>query len=188
VSETTPRRVSGKRTVTSDVRTYDRRRRTLRYGIDEQNSRREPVPNRRGLRRIGPRGRPWGRPRRRCRYTSRRSARADAIDIKDAVYDGDIVIADITRLRTGTAPSNTSWTNCGRSPRRSTATSSGRGEDQMIITPTGIHISREKLGQKLCRVGYWTTSHVLFSALRLLSSRTHSFAFSAVAIAQLPRW
>jgi len=114
--------------------------------------------------------------------------KADAIDIKDAVYDGDIVIADITRLRTEDSTVEHIVDELRQVAQEVDGDIVRKGEDQMIITPTGIHISREKLGQKLCRVGYWTTSHVLFSALRLLSSRTHSFAFSAVAIAQLPRW
>jgi len=51
----------------------------------------------------------------------------DVIPIKDAVYDGDFVIADITRHSTSDRTiEHTSSTSYGRSPERSTATSSRR--------------------------------------------------------------
>lgn len=76
------------------------------------------------------------------------SGQADAIDIKDAVYDGDIVIADITRLRT-----NDSTAEHVVDELRQVAQEVGgdivrKGDDQIIVTPTGVQISREKLGQR----------------------------------------
>jgi len=75
--------------------------------------------------------------------------KADAIDIKDAVYDGDIVIADITRLRTEDSTVEHIVDELRQVAQEVDGDIVRKGEDQMIITPTGIHISREKLGQKL---------------------------------------
>ncbi|ELY68054.1 cell division protein SepF [Natrinema versiforme] len=76
------------------------------------------------------------------------SGQADAIDIKDAVYDGDIVIADITRLRTEDSTVEHIVDELRQVAQEVNGDIVRKGEDQMIITPTGIHISREKLGQK----------------------------------------
>ncbi|MFC6766541.1 cell division protein SepF [Natrinema soli] len=75
--------------------------------------------------------------------------KADAIDIKDAVYDGDIVIADITRLRTEDSTVEHIVDELRQVAQEVDGDIVRKGEDQMIITPTGIHISREKLGQNL---------------------------------------
>ncbi|QCW02989.1 cell division protein SepF [Natrinema pallidum] len=76
-------------------------------------------------------------------------SQADAIDIKDAVYDGDIVIADITRLRTEDSTVEHIVDELRQVAEEVDGDIVRKGEDQMIITPTGVHISREKLGQKL---------------------------------------
>ena len=70
----------------------------------------------------------------------------DVIAIKDAVYDGDMVIADITRLRV-----EDSTTEHIIDDLRQVAEEVGgdivqKQDDQLIVTPTGIRISREKLG------------------------------------------
>lgn len=69
----------------------------------------------------------------------------DVIAITDAVYDGDMVIADFTRLRTSDAT-----TKRITEQLHQTATEIGgdivqKGDDQVIITPAGTAISREKL-------------------------------------------
>lgn len=69
----------------------------------------------------------------------------DVIAVKDAVYDGDIVIADITRLRI-----NDATTKRITDQLHQTATETGgdivqKGDDQIIITPSGTAINREKL-------------------------------------------
>ena len=71
----------------------------------------------------------------------------DVIAIKDAVYDGDIVIADITRLRT-----QDSTTEHVIDELRQTAKEVGgdivqKGDDQLIVSPAGVAISREKLNR-----------------------------------------
>ncbi|MFB6086531.1 MAG: cell division protein SepF [Halodesulfurarchaeum sp.] len=71
----------------------------------------------------------------------------DVIAIKDAVYDGDLVVADITRLRT-----DDSTVDHAIDELRETAKEVGgdivkKGDDQIIITPTGVGISREKLNR-----------------------------------------
>ncbi len=69
----------------------------------------------------------------------------DVIAIKDAVYDGDLVIADITRHST----SDRTIEHIVDELRQVTQEVGGdivqKGDDQLIITPTGISISREKL-------------------------------------------
>ena len=75
------------------------------------------------------------------------AGQADAIDIKDAIYDGDMVVADITRLRT-----SDSTTEHVIDELRQTAKEVGgdivqKGDDQIIVTPSGVGISREKLNR-----------------------------------------
>ncbi|WP_408957411.1 cell division protein SepF [Natrinema sp. 74] len=76
-------------------------------------------------------------------------SKADAIDIKDAVYDGDIVIADVTRLRTEDSTVEHIVDELRQVAQEVDGDIVRKGDDQMIITPTGVRISREKLGQKL---------------------------------------
>ncbi|MFP8888233.1 cell division protein SepF [Natrialbaceae archaeon A-CW2] len=71
----------------------------------------------------------------------------DAIDIKDAVYDGDIVIADITRLRTKDSTTEHIIDELRQVAREVDGDIVQKGDDQIIVTPTGISIGREKLGQ-----------------------------------------
>ncbi len=71
----------------------------------------------------------------------------DAIDIKEAVYDGDIVIADITRLRTEDRTVEHIVDELRQVAQEVDGDIVRKGDDQIIITPTGIHISREKLGR-----------------------------------------
>ena len=71
----------------------------------------------------------------------------DAIDIKDAVYDGDIVIADITRLRTKDSTTEHIIDELRQVAREVDGDIVQKGDDQIIITPTGIRIGREKLGR-----------------------------------------
>ncbi|AFZ74810.1 cell division protein SepF [Natronobacterium gregoryi] len=75
------------------------------------------------------------------------SGQADAIDIKDAVYDGDIVIADVTRLRTEDSTVEHIVDELRQVAEEVDGDIVRKGDDQMIITPTGVRVSREKLGQ-----------------------------------------
>ena len=75
------------------------------------------------------------------------SGQVDAIDIKDAVYDGDIVIADITSLRTKDSTTEHIIDELRQVAREVDGDIVQKGDDQIIITPTGVRIGREKLGR-----------------------------------------
>jgi hypothetical protein len=69
----------------------------------------------------------------------------DLIAIKDAVYDGDIVIADVTRLRTQDSTMEHMMDDLRQVAREVDGDIVQRGDDQLIVTPTGVSIAREKL-------------------------------------------
>ncbi len=71
----------------------------------------------------------------------------DVIEIKDAVYDGDIVIADIVRLRTEDSMVEHIIDELQLVAREVNGDIVQKGDDQIIVTPTGVKISREKLGR-----------------------------------------
>lgn len=71
----------------------------------------------------------------------------DVIDIKDAVYDGDLVIADITRLRTEDATVDRITDELSQVASEVGGDIVQKGDDQLIVTPAGISISRSKLGR-----------------------------------------
>jgi len=71
----------------------------------------------------------------------------DIIAIKDAVYDGDLVIADITRLRTSDTTVDRIIDELQQVAREVDGDIVQKGDDQLIVTPTGISINREKLGR-----------------------------------------
>ncbi|WP_435316936.1 cell division protein SepF [Haloarchaeobius sp. TZWSO28] len=75
------------------------------------------------------------------------AGQADAIDIKDAVYDGDLVIADITRLRTEDRTVDHIIDELRQVAQEVDGDIVQKGDDQLIVTPTGVKISREKLGR-----------------------------------------
>jgi SepF-like predicted cell division protein (DUF552 family) len=70
----------------------------------------------------------------------------DVIDIKDAVYDGDLVVADITRLRTEDRTTEHITDELRQVAEEVDGDIVQKGDDQLIVTPTGVSISREKLG------------------------------------------
>ncbi|MCU4926630.1 cell division protein SepF [Halobacteria archaeon AArc-dxtr1] len=69
------------------------------------------------------------------------------IEIKDAVYDGDIVLADITRLRTQDKTIEHIVDELRQVAREVDGDIVRKGDDQIIVTPTGVKIGREKLGR-----------------------------------------
>ncbi|MGA9402673.1 cell division protein SepF [Haladaptatus sp.] len=71
----------------------------------------------------------------------------DVIAIKDAVYDGDIVIADITRLRTQDTTVERITDELQQVAREVNGDIVQKGDDQLIVTPTGVNVSRTKLGR-----------------------------------------
>ena len=73
------------------------------------------------------------------------SEQRDAMAIKDAVYDGDLVIADITRLRTEDRTVEHIVDELRQVAQEVDGDIVQKGDDQLIVTPTGISIDREKL-------------------------------------------
>ena len=69
----------------------------------------------------------------------------DVIAIKDAVYDGDFVIADITRLRTQDNTMEHIIDDLRQVAREVDGDIVQKGDDQIIVTPAGVSISRKKL-------------------------------------------
>ena len=73
------------------------------------------------------------------------SGQQDVVAIKDAVYDGDFVIADITRLRTQDRTVEHIIDELQQVAREVDGDIVQKGDDQLIVTPTGVTISRQKL-------------------------------------------
>ena len=73
------------------------------------------------------------------------SDQSDVIPIKDAVYDGDFVIADITRHSTSDRTIEHIIDELRQVAREVDGDIVQKGDDQLILTPTGVSISREKL-------------------------------------------
>ncbi|MUV90764.1 DUF552 domain-containing protein [Halapricum sp. CBA1109] len=71
----------------------------------------------------------------------------DIMEIKDAVYDGDIVIADITRHTTKDQTMEHITDELKRVAREVGGDIVQKDDDQLIITPSGVSISRERLGR-----------------------------------------
>ncbi|AUX08067.1 hypothetical protein AArcSl_0414 [Halalkaliarchaeum desulfuricum] len=73
------------------------------------------------------------------------SDQSDVIPIKDAVYDGDFVIADITRHSTSDRTIEHIVDELRQVAREVDGDIVQKGDDQLVLTPTGVRISREKL-------------------------------------------
>jgi len=71
----------------------------------------------------------------------------DVIDIKDAVYDGDVVIADITRHTTKDRTMEHITDELKQVADEVGGDIAQKGDDQLIITPHGVAINRDPLGQ-----------------------------------------
>ncbi len=69
----------------------------------------------------------------------------DVVSIKDAVYDGDLVIADITRHTTSDSTMEHIVDDLRQVAEEVDGDIVQKGDDQIIITPTGVAVSREKL-------------------------------------------
>jgi len=71
----------------------------------------------------------------------------DVVEIKDAVYDGDIVVADITRHSTQDRTMEHITDELKRVVNEVGGDIVQKDDDQLIITPAGVGISRERLGE-----------------------------------------
>jgi Uncharacterized conserved protein len=80
-------------------------------------------------------------------HIARISEKQDVIDIKDTVYAGDIVIADITRHTTQDRTMEQITDELQQVARGVGGDIVQKDEDQIIITPRSVKISREKLGR-----------------------------------------
>lgn len=79
-------------------------------------------------------------------HTATIGDQTDIIDIKDAVYDGDVVIADITRHTTTDRTMEHISDELKQVAREVGGDIVQKDDDQIIITPGGVSISRKKLG------------------------------------------
>jgi len=77
---------------------------------------------------------------------ARISDKNDVIDIKDAVYDGDVVIADITRHSTQDRTMEHISDELKQVANEVGGDIVQKDDDQLIITPSGVTIARERLG------------------------------------------
>ena len=73
------------------------------------------------------------------------SEQRDAIPIKDAIYDGDIVIADITRMSPSDSVVDRILEDLRQVAREVDGDVVVKGDDQILVAPTGVTIDREKL-------------------------------------------
>jgi len=73
------------------------------------------------------------------------SEQRDAIAIKDAVYDGNLVIADITRMSPSDSVVDRILEDLRQVAREVDGDVVVKGEDEVIVAPTGVTINREKL-------------------------------------------
>ena len=71
----------------------------------------------------------------------------DVIDIKNAIYDGDIVVADITRHTTTDRTMERITQDLQEITREVGGDIVQKADDQLIITPGTVSISRTRLGQ-----------------------------------------
>ncbi|PSQ42633.1 hypothetical protein BRD17_08135 [Halobacteriales archaeon SW_7_68_16] len=71
----------------------------------------------------------------------------DALEIKDVVYDGGLVIADITRLRTSDRTVQHVVDELRQVADEVDGDIVQKGDDQIIVAPTGVRISRDKIGR-----------------------------------------
>jgi len=78
---------------------------------------------------------------------ARISNKSDVIEIKDAVYDGDIVVADITRHSTQDRTMEHISDELKQVVNEVGGDIVQKDDDQLIITPAGVGIARERLGQ-----------------------------------------
>ncbi len=70
---------------------------------------------------------------------------SDVIPIKDAVYDGDLVIADITRHSTSDRTVEHIIDELRQVAEEVDGDIVQKGDDQLVVVPTGVSISRQKL-------------------------------------------
>jgi len=73
--------------------------------------------------------------------------KSDVIEIKDEVYDGNIVLADITRHSTQDRTMEHITDELKQVAKEVGGDIVQKDDDQLIITPTDVGINRERLGR-----------------------------------------
>ena len=73
--------------------------------------------------------------------------KSDVIEIKDEVYDGNIVLADITRHSTQDRTMEHITDELKQVTKEVGGDIVQKDDDQLIVTPGGISVSRSKLGR-----------------------------------------
>lgn len=73
------------------------------------------------------------------------SGQQDVIRVKDAVYDGDFVIADLTRHSTTDSTTERIIDDLRQVANEVDGDIVQKGDDTLVIVPTGVKISRQKL-------------------------------------------
>ncbi len=73
--------------------------------------------------------------------------KSDIIEIKDEVYDGNIVLADITRHSTQDRTMEHITDELKQVAKEVGGDIVQKDDNQLIITPTDTHINRERLGR-----------------------------------------
>ncbi len=76
------------------------------------------------------------------------SDQQDVIPIKDAVYDGDLVVADITRLNPSDSTVEHILDDLRQVAREVDGDIVQKGDDQIVVVPTGFGVAREKLSSR----------------------------------------
>lgn len=79
-------------------------------------------------------------------HVAKLSSKQDVIVIKDAIYDGDIVIADITRHSTSDRTMEHITDELKQVANEVGGDIVQKDDDQLIITPSDVGINRKKLG------------------------------------------
>jgi SepF-like predicted cell division protein (DUF552 family) len=79
-------------------------------------------------------------------HVARVNSKQDVIVIKDAIYDGDIVVADITRHSTNDRTMEHITDELKQVANEVGGDIVQKDDDQLIITPSGVNINRKKLG------------------------------------------
>jgi SepF-like predicted cell division protein (DUF552 family) len=80
-------------------------------------------------------------------YVAEIAGQQDVMAIKDAVYDGDLVIADITRMTTEDRTTEHVIDELRQVAEEVGGDIAHASDDQLIVAPSGVKISRQKLNR-----------------------------------------
>lgn len=78
-------------------------------------------------------------------YFSEINGQQDVMNVKDAVYDGDIVVADLCYVASAGLSRETVVEELKTVAGEVNGDIAQRGEDRIVVTPSSVAISRQKL-------------------------------------------